>query len=351
MNDSGKARFRPTSVSRRRALLITGAAVGAELIPWPALGGDHGAARSFAHLHRWRGQVLGAEATILLSGMEQSAARRLVLRCLNEAARLEEIFSLYRRNSAVSRLNRDGELQNPPRELVGLLTQCRQISEATGGAFDVTVQALWKLYAAHFSSPGPDPAGPGEAARARALMDVDYAAIDIARRRIAFGRPGISITLNGIAQGYITDRIVDLLQDHGVNDVFVDLGETRALGEHPSGRPWAVGLVDPAQPQRLARSIAIGNEAVASSGGYGTVFDPAGLNHHLFDRFSGSSAKYNLGVTVVAPTATTADALSTAMSVMPPDRADGCLTHFRGARATITLSDGSVKTMPGSGRV
>jgi thiamine biosynthesis lipoprotein len=93
------------------------------------------------------------------------------------------------------------------------------------------------------------------------------------------------------------------------------------------------------------RTVAIGDEAIASSGGYGTRFDPAGRNHHLFDRFSGASARYNLGVTVVAPKATTADALSTALSVMPHDRALACLNRFNRAKAIMTMLDGSVVTM------
>jgi len=341
----GTRRLNQAAFSRRRALLIAAAAIGAPFLPWPASVASGTALRGAGRFRRWRGRVLGADATILLHGMDEAPARRLIRLCRDEITRLEDIFSLYRPDSALVRLNRDGELRTPPPELVELLSRSLHFGEITGGAFDVTVQALWNLYVEHFSGPNPDPAGPNEARRASALKLVDYTAIQVGRRRIAVSRPGMAITLNGIAQGYITDRIADLLRENGAGNVLVDLGETRAHGRHPSGRPWRIGLVDPARPERLAGTVALTDQAVASSGGYGTRFDPSGRNHHLFDRISGASASYNLGVSVIAPTATTADGLSTALSVMPLDRAAGCLDRFRGARAIVTLLDRSVVTL------
>ena len=124
-----------------------------------------------AQLHRWSGIALGAGAEIVLHDPDAARARRLIARCVAEIDRLEDVFSLYRPESAIRRLNRDGRLAAPPLELVALLAEARSYSERTEGAFDVTVQPLWHLYAAHFSRPGADPRGPAEAdlARAQAL--------------------------------------------------------------------------------------------------------------------------------------------------------------------------------------
>ena len=319
--------------------------MGLSALLWPNAGLAGTASLAAPYLHRWRGQVFGAGATILMHGMDETRARRLTLLCRAEIERLESIFSLYQPYSALARLNAEGRLPNPPGELVALLQRSIRFSDLTGGAFDVTVQPLWRLYAQHFGRADYDPAGPAEAARIRALALVDYSAIDVGNRMIAFTQPGMAITLNGIAQGYITDRIVDLLRGHGVADMYVELGESRARGRHPTGRPWTIGLVDPTNPSRLApMTLAMGDEAIASSGGYGMRFDPAGHHHHLFDRFSGRSAAYNLGVTVRAPNATTADALSTALSVMPRDQTHRCLGQFDGVEAIMTMPDGSVVT-------
>src|SRR5690606_13900617 len=88
------------------------------------------------------------------------AARGLLDRCATELVRLERIFSLYRADSALSRLNAAGTLDAPPLELVELLGRAAAASDATGGAFDVTVQPLWRRYADHFAVPDADPAGP-----------------------------------------------------------------------------------------------------------------------------------------------------------------------------------------------
>lgn len=327
---------------RRRAILSCFAGAGVSALFWPKAGLATGAS---PYLHRLKGQVFDAGATILMHGMNEARAQRLAWLCREEINRLEDIFSLYRPGSSLSRLNADGRLLHPPEELVVVLQRSIRFSDLTDGAFDVTVQPLWRLYAQHFSRADYDPAGPGEADRNHALALVDYSAIDVDDRMIAFARPGMAITLNGIAQGVVTDRIVDLLRGHGVTDMYVELGESRAQGLHPKGRPWRIGLVDPSNPSKLGpMTLALGDEAVASSGGYGMRFDPAGHHHHLFDRFSGKSAVYNLGVTVRASNAATADALSTALSVMPHDQAIRCLRGFDNVEAIITMPDGSVIT-------
>lgn len=351
MNDYLDPRKYQKPVSRRRVLVIAGATLGAYFIPSPASDAFGKVPQDASRTHRWHGQVLCAHATILLQGMDPVPAERLVRKCLVEVMRLENIFSLYLPDSELSHLNRDGELRAASPELVELLSEAIRFGHVTSGAFDVTIQALWNLYEGHFSQANPDPAGPSQIARAEVLKRVDYTAIELERRHVALARPGMAVTLNGIAQGYITDRITRLLRDNGVNSVLVDLGEMRALGRHSSGRPWTIGVVNPNQPKSLMRKVSIIDQAVASSGGYGTKFDIAGRHHHLFDRSTGASAKYTLGVTVVAPTATIADALSTALSVMPYDQALSCLNRFDRSEAMITMLDGSVVTIRGTRRV
>ena len=260
--------------------------------------------------------------------------------CLAEVSRLERIFSLYREDSAVCRLNRDGRLDDPPIELVELLGRANEFSTLTGGAFDVTVQPLWQLYAAHFSAPNPDPSGPSKAAIDAALEHIGYQALDIDPTHISFARAGMCITLNGIAQGYITDRVVDLLRQHGIDRSLVDMGEIRAIGPRPSGDPWIVGLEDPRAPGRVAEQVRIVSQAIATSGGYGAEFDSAGRFNHIFDPATGATSSRYLSVSVMAPLATTADALSTAFSLMPLDRIKPIARRL-GIKGYFVLPDGS----------
>jgi thiamine biosynthesis lipoprotein len=308
-------------LSRRRFIRIIAAAPGMALAPGAAHSTAERAADNPAeHLHLWRGAALGADAMIQFHHPDAATARRLIAQALIEVSRLERIFSLYDEQSAICRLNRAGGLDDPPLELIELLGQSEQFSQLTSGAFDATVQPLWDLYAAHFSDPHADPAGPARAAIGATLLRVGHAAIDVDPRQIRFTRAGMAITLNGIAQGYITDRVVDLLRHEGIDRSLVDMGEIRAMGARPLGGPWIVGLEDPSAPGRATERIALDNRAVSTSGGYGTLIDPAGRFNHIFDPATGRTSWRYASVSVVANMAATADALSTAFSLMPPEQ-------------------------------
>ena len=318
------------ALNRRRFIGISAAAAGLGLLPC----GWTGAAE--AHAVTWHGQALGAPATLVIHHHDRAAAERLVERTAAEAARLERIFSLYREDSAIAELNRVGALAAPPPELVDLLQLCGAVSASTAGAFDPTVQPLFMLYARHFSLPDPDPAGPAVGQIGEALGRVGFDAVAFGRDRIAFLRPGMSLTLNGIAQGYITDRIVDLLRAGGIESSLVDMGEIRALGARPDAAPWRVGLAGPAAGAALSPdTLEIVDKAVATSSPDGFRFDPAGRFGHLLDPRTGSSSARWRNVTVVAPDAATADALSTSFSLMDEGAIEKVTGALRGVRAHL----------------
>lgn len=271
------------SLSRRRFVTIAAGTAALALAGVPA--------RAASDLRRWKGVALGAQAEMILP----ASAMPLLPRLRAEIERLEAIFSLYRPDSALVRLNAAGMLDAPPLELVELLAQAQGLSRLTDGAFDVTVQPLWALHARGGASAE-------ELAGARAL--VDWRALEVEPHRVRFARRGMAATLNGIAQGYITDRVAELLKREGLDEVLISLGETRALGAHPDGRPWQVAPAADADPLPLA------DGALATTEPAGHVFDPA------TGRPGGGLAR----VTVQAPTATVADAVSTALPLLPAER-------------------------------
>jgi len=294
-------------VTRRRTLSLLAATAGLALAG-PAV------ARVPAPT-RWQGSVLGARAQMLIHGLDQRAAQELIELALAEVRRLERIFSLYQADSALVRLNRDGRLDHPPFEMVALLERARFWSAWSGGAFDVTVQPLWALYRDHFARPAASPKGPPEEAIEAARRLVDHRAIEIQPDRVALARPGMAVTLNGIAQGYITDRVAKLLRREGMARVLIDLGEIWALGLAPGNRPWRIGLGEPSPAEAADRHLEIVDRAVATSAPAGTLFDRAGRFHHLLDPATGRPSQGLRAVTVVARHATDADALSTALIV------------------------------------
>ncbi len=325
------------ATSRRRFLGISAAAAGLALLPLAPRAGRAGTATDT--LRVWHGSALGADACIQLHHPE---AARLIGVCLAEIERLEAVFSLHRPDSALSRLNRAGELADPPFDLVRLLSESAGFSALTDGAFDSTVQPLWELYAGHFAISGADPEGPTESAIQAALARVGWQGVIVDSGRVAFARPGMALTLNGIAQGYITDRVTERLRAAGVERVLADLGEARALGCHPDGTPWRVGLEDPRRRGQITRVLDLENRAVSTSGAYGTVFEPGGRFNHLFDPATGRCGDRRLAVSVVAETATTADALSTAFCFLPRDRMRAVLGRVGGTAYVSRGDDGQI---------
>jgi thiamine biosynthesis lipoprotein len=269
---------------------------------------------------RWQGSALGAQVSIEIYHPDRAEAERLVERCVLDVRRLEQQFSLYLADSAISTLNRTGILVSPDADMVALLKASLHFAALTDGAFDPTVQPLWQLYADHFSSERPDPEGPSPLKLAEALGKVGHSGLLVSEDRVALTRRGAAITLNGIAQGYATDRAVERLRRAGLSTTLVNMGEIRAIGTRPEGTPWRVGLADPDRPGVLTETIDLVDRAVATSAGAGFRFDPKGRFTHLFDPATGRSPSLYSTVSVIAPTAAEADALSTAFSLMPLPR-------------------------------
>jgi thiamine biosynthesis lipoprotein len=331
-------------LTRRRTLRLLAGVSGLGLTA--CLGGSVaiGGPNAVPAPRRWRGIALGAQASLTIHHPNPAKAGEVMALALAEIARLERIFSLYRQDSALVRLNAKGRLDDPPLELVALLDRARLWSERTAGAFDVTVQPLWSLYRDHFAAAAADPTGPTTAALAAAQRLVDYRAVAIEARRIVLLKPGMAITLNGIAQGYITDRVADLLRTEGLESVLIDLGEIRGLGKHPAGEPWRVGIADPLMPERLRATLRIADQAVATSATTGMQFDAGGQHHHLLNPRTARPSAGFLAASVVAKRACDADACSTAI-LASEDALAAILGNRRvGVEKILTISpDGSLR--------
>lgn len=279
-------------MKRRRFLTITAGVLAASAIRGQA-----------SPIRQWKGTALGADATIAL---DHPDADRLIAAALAEISRLERIFSLYRQDSELSRLNGAGRLEAPSLDLIACLGLCRDVHQATGGLFDPTIQPLWASYATAAAAG----AVPSDREIARALSLTGWDAVQIDSQRIDM-RPGMALTLNGIAQGFIADRVADLLRGQGVQNVLVDAGEVYAMGQGPDHRPWPVTIRDGGR-------VNLENRALASSAPLGTVFDDAGRLGHIIDPGSGRPAPATWQqVSISARSAAIADAVSTAACLMP----------------------------------
>lgn len=339
-------------LTRRRFLAIAAAA--AALPGLPGAGGTTGRAQAAAAPVVWRGVAMGALASITLARPDPAAARRCIARCLAEVDRLESIFSLYRPDSALSRLNQQGFLDSPPQELLEVLSFSLGLAEATDGAFDPTIQPLFRVYLDHFGATPTPTAPPAPDRIAEALALVDYRLVELDQTRIRLSRDGMAVSLNGVAQGYVTDRIAALLRAEGFNDVLLDLGELRGAGRHPDGRPWRAAVADPSGGAGSLLKVDLADEpntlpALATSAGHSTVFDREGRWHHLLDPRTGSSVHQHASVSVAAREAMVADGLSTALALLPVTEAGRLLETYAPGRAWLFGVDGVLTELSTAG--
>ena len=295
-------------IARRRFISILG---GAGLAS--ALSGPADAVTALTKRH-WRGIALGADASILLA---HENAAELIRMARAEISRLESIFSLYRPASDLTRLNAVGFLSNPPFELVELLSHCDALHRRSFGAFDPTVQSLWAAYAQAVSS-GREPT---EAEIGSALDRTGWWNVSYSPDEVDLSQNGIQVSLNGIAQGYITDKVAELFRANGVSDVLINLGEIATMGRQSDGSPWRVSTLDTRTARLGKRSHELRNAAIATSVPLGTAFDKAGTIGHIIDPRTGRPAARWHQVTVIAPNATWADGLSTALCMLNEGKA------------------------------
>ena len=260
----------------------------------------------------WQGIALGSPAEINIYHPNQKEAEDILSESHKQLVQLENLFSIYRENSQLSMLNKNGYLENPHPDMLALLNLSKKYAEITNGAFDVTVQPLWNLYNETFIKTNKPPL---ESEIEKTLSLVDWRSITVSKNLINYEKKGMSSTLNGIAQGYITDNISEHLINSGINNTLVQLGEYRGIGEHPDGRPWRLLLSNPEHTDSIGQ-IEFTNAAVATSAGLGTPFDLTGKHHHIFDPKNGYNANNYLQVSVTSKTAAEADALATAFLIL-----------------------------------
>lgn len=295
-------------LTRRRLIAIS-----AVLATVPAVAHAKTAARF------WTGQALGARASIRIDHPDADA---IVTRVMAEIDRLENILSLYRPQSALSRLNRDSHLDAPPFELLECLSLAGAVHRASGGRFDPTIQPLWKLWAESAANGKRPDAKAVEQARS----DAGWGKVKLEAAAVTLSQ-GMALTLNGIGQGYVADRVAVLLEAEGLTDVLIDTGELRALGGRPGGDEWPVRL-------ETGERLALRQRALATSAPLGTTFDQAGRDGHILDPATGMPTPANWrSVSISAPSAAIADALATAACLLPDEGSIlAMIRRFEGAR-------------------
>ncbi|MEZ4414813.1 MAG: FAD:protein FMN transferase [Gemmatimonadota bacterium] len=328
---------RPT-VTRRDALRIT-ALAGISLAFGAKL-------RERAVLHRVHDtrRGLGTLITLTVEHPDGAEARRMLERAFHTVEGLESILSRHRPGTALSALNRTGTLERVPSELMQVLRAAREVWARSDGAFDPSILPVLTLYEA-CSREGRLPT---QVELRSARAQVGFEGIRLGEDRVEFARPGMGITLDGIAKGYVVDRVVERLVSDGAQRVLVDAGGDMAAGGTTSLRePWRVALQDPRSSERSVGQIALAGTAVATSGDYMRTFSEDRSAHHILDPRTGTSPTEIASVSVTAPSAMLADALSTAALVLGPRDGLRLLERTPHAEGALVAKTGEVSRTSG----
>ncbi|MCI7713214.1 MAG: FAD:protein FMN transferase [Clostridiales bacterium] len=271
-------------------------------------------------------QVIAMDTAMVLTAYGKESTRA-VYDAEEEVRRLDALLSRTSGSSEVSMLNgAGGEMVPVGAEICTLIQTAGDFTEATGGAFDITIAPVvsaWGFTTDSYQVPD------------REVLQTLLESVGMEHVHLSGGSarldPGTMIDLGGIAKGYTADRVAEIFQEHAVPRGKVELGgNILVIGDKPDGTAWRVGVQDPKHPDEADGLVCVLNltDAFAvTSGSYQRYFEQDGKRyHHIIDPATGCPADSGLtSVTVVADSArgngTMCDALSTALFVMGEDKA------------------------------
>lgn len=256
-----------------------------------------------------------------------------------EIFRLDALLSIIGQNSEIAKLNATHTFDVSD-DTENLLMRAAEVSESTGGLFDITISPIMDLWGFRTDQYKV----PDSSQLATLLKEVDYTKVSIDDGKVTLPAD-IKIDLGGIAKGYASDRVMDIFRAHGITSGIITLGgNVQALGQHPEGRPWNVAIVDPFNADQTFATVQIEDKAAVTSGGYQRYFTEGGITyHHIIDPRTGYPADSGLvSVTIISADGTLADGLSTSLFIMGlEDASDYWRAHRDQFDAVLVTADGT----------
>jgi FAD:protein FMN transferase len=269
--------------------------------------------------------------TITIYSDEPETAETAITEAFDEIKQIESELSVYRRDSEISKLNKDKIIKSPFEDLKINIEKALYYSNLSDGAFDITIQPILDLYNRSFMENKSTP--PAKMIN-RELKIIGYKRIIIKDKEIKIGN-NQRITLGGIAKGYAVEKAVEILKRHHITMALVDAGgNMRAIGRKPDG-VWNVALADPRDVNNYIATIPLDNNAVSTSGDYERYFDDEMKYHHIINPKTGYSATELISVTIVTDNAFDADALSTAVFVLGKEKGMKLIESLPGVEGLI----------------
>lgn len=283
--------------------------------------------------------AMNTVVTITASGMgTKKSVEKKIDKAIAEIRRIDRLMSVSNPKSDVYKINsaKKGEYTKVSDEVYSLIEMCIMVSEASDGAFDITVNPLSELW--DFTASAP--LVPDDKEIKKLLSKVDYRNISLKNSSVALAKEGMSITLGAVAKGYAADRAAQILKAQGINDAVIDLGgNIYALGKK------RIGIQTPFEQRGKYFDVCIAEDSsVVTSGPYERYFESDGkIYHHILNPKTGYPAESDLeSVTVTGKNSAMADALSTAVFAVGTRKAEELVSRFPGFEAKLLSHGGNV---------
>ena len=271
----------------------------------------------------FRTETMGTWASLTIVTADSTAVSDIAEKALLVFHRVDSLMSNWTDNSDIARINREAGKRatavHP--EVAAVLGFAQRVSRDSGGAFDITVEPLVRLWGFLGGKPRVPQQQQIDAVLAR--IGSDKVHFDDESQTVRFDNKDVRIDLGGIAKGYAVDRVATALRAAGATNALVDLsGNMIALGSATTHEGWYVGIRDPSGEHAHLARIKIRDRAVATSGDYEQFVDDDGQRYgHILNPRTGWSARGLSSVTVVAGRAMACDAWATALFVLGPVKA------------------------------
>ena len=275
------------------------------------------------HIFRKSAFLMDTIVTITVVSRESEVADMAIDRAFAKIREIGKLCDFFSHDSEVSRINRNAGISEVKvsAETIELLEKSLYVSGQTGGAFDVTIGPVEKLYDFHRKI------RPEEDDIRKNLPLVDYRNLIIDRQRstVFLRKKGMLIDPGGITKGYAADKAEEVLRERGIKSGIVAVaGDVRTFGSKPDGKPWTIGIRNPRTrggEDDIMATLGLSDLAISTSGDYERFFIEDGNRyHHLLDPRTGKPAAGCKCVSIIANESSLADSFATGIFVLGPEK-------------------------------
>lgn len=283
-------------------------------------------------------EVFAMDTYMTLKAYGKNAGKALDA-SVKEIERIENLVSTGKKTSEIARINQNGS-GKVSEDTMKLILRSRELYEDTDGAFDITVYPVmeaWGFTTEKYRIPGKT-----ELQKLLANMDADKIICDEKKGTVKLDQKGMKMDLGGIAKGYTSGRVMEIMKKYGVKNAVISLGgNVQTLNSKPDGSAWQIAVEDPQDKSSYIGVLSLRNQAAITSGGYERYFEKNGKKyHHIIDPKTGYPAENGLSsVTIVSKDGTLADGLSTSLFIMGRKKATTYWKKHTQAFDTVMVED------------